>query len=152
MFNRKKKNKKKYWAILPTAGVCVSALIFGIVHFFGGNSIAGHWELVDIRPTSERIEQLPAAQRSILERYFDERVEYEFMELQFFDDYSGLMVLNIQGSIENHPFTWTVEDGLLTKRLGVFSAVMEYEVTRSRLILIDHTEDGGVVREFRMVR
>jgi len=153
MLNRKKKgNEKKILVAISLILVSIAITVFVIVFMLGDASIEGRWEMVDMRATPERIERLPAPQRTMLEQYFRERLEREGMEIQFFDDAEGLMTLDILGNIENHPFRWTSENGLIYKRIGILSSDMEYDVSRSRLILIDHEEDGGIIREFRRVR
>jgi hypothetical protein len=107
---------------------------------------------MEMRATSERIERTPAAQRSLLKQYFADRKKSEGMELQFFDDGTGLMTLDNNGNTETHSFRWSSEDRILSKRIGVISSEMEYEVSSSRLLLINHNEDGGIIRELWRVR
>jgi len=149
---KKKAKKKKPLMLLITAIVAVAIVIFAVFILFMGTSIEGRWELIEIRVTSEQIEMLPVAQRAMLAQYFEERNEQENLELQFFGDGTGLMTLNASGNAETHTFNWSSEDGRLTQRIGLISSEMEYEVSFFRLVITDHSEDGGIVREFRRVR
>ncbi|MCL1999395.1 MAG: hypothetical protein FWG65_11585 [Turicibacter sp.] len=148
MFSRKnqRKNRLKIGLIVLVFGIAAAIVALLI---FTNLSLIGHWEMVDMRGTSERIERLPAAQRVMLERYFDERLEREEMEIEFFDDGTGLITLRIDEVVEIHQFQWTATDGFLNKRIGIMSMDMEYSLSLTRLTLITPDEDDGIIREFR---
>ena len=154
MFSRKNKSKKKKKNRLVAGCIalaCCAAAAVAAVLILTGSSLIGYWEMIDMRGTPERIERLPAAQRATLERYFNERLEREEMEIEFFEDGTGLISMRIDGVAETHQFRWIAEDGLLNKRIGIMSMDMEYSASRTRLILISHDEDDGIIREFRRV-
>ena len=136
---------------LICSAIALCAIAAGAYFMFFGSSLVGSWEMVEIRATQERIEQLPAAQRATIERYFNERLEREKMQIEFFDDGTGLITLIIDDIIETNQFRYTAENGILNKRIGIISMDMEYTVSLTKLVIINHNEEDGIVREFRKV-
>ena len=149
--SERKKKKNKLLKIIVPAVICAVLATSASVYLFDEASLEGHWKLVEIRATPERIESLPTTQRAMLKQHFEEQLDREGLELQFYDDGTGLMTLNVLGISENHVFRWVSDNATLSKRIGILSQDFEYDVSRSRLILINHEEEGGTIREFERI-
>jgi len=139
--------------ILIILGVVVALAVAAILFFVVcRNCIEGQWEMTDIRPTAERLARYGAAQQEMLRLQYAYRLESEDMQMQFFDDGTGIMTLTTTEGSNTNTFFWSSENRMLTINLGIIAQPMEYSVSSSRLILINHEEGGGTTREFRRVR
>ena len=153
MLNRKSNNaKKKKWLIGGGVLMILTAVAITTIMYFTSVSLVGRWELINMRATPERIDSLPAAQQSTLDRYFSERLENESMVIEFNDDGTGMMILTINSETESHQFRWNTENGILTQRIGILSMDNEYSFSCNNLTLTNNSEDDGIIREFRRIK
>jgi len=145
---QKQKKKINNVNVVVVSLLCLAAGAAIAFVLLSGYTLEGKWEQVDMRPTLDSFEHMPAAQRRAHEIYIAERFLVEKITIEFFND--GTAVRNITNTNDSTIFTWYTENGLLTTSesvaWGTLNVTMSYSISGSTMILIN--DDEGIVREF----
>ena len=152
MRQQNQRNTKVRFLIIAVLLSIMAILLTGC-----GASLEDHWILTGMTATPERIEGLSLAEQRIIEEELEEILENLSMEIQFFEDGTGLLDVGSYGYSEREIFEWRTEGDeliLITEGVGIQRRTIEesmaFNLSGSSLRLTN--AEDGIIMEFQRVR